>query len=93
MVLNTLNKKIADTLRKYPVSKAAIFGSFAKGTQTKNSDIDILIEPSEPISLFTILQLENELGKIMKRRIDIVEYTAIKPSIKKSVLKDAISIL
>ncbi len=93
MTLNIISKKIADTLRKYPVSKAAIYGSFAKGTQTKTSDIDILIEPSAPISLFVILQLESELGKIMKRKVDIVEYTAIKPSIKKSVLKDAISIL
>ena len=93
MELIDLRKQITDILRNYPVSKAAIFGSFAKGEENRLSDIDILIESSGPISLFQILNIEKDIKNATKRKVDIVEYSAIKPSIRKSVLKDAIRIL
>ena len=93
MTTAKLKKLIAGILDKYPVAKAALFGSFARGEATRNSDIDILIETSEPISLFTILKIELELKKATKRKIDIVEYSAIKPSIRETILRDAISLL
>lgn len=93
MELVNLRKQITDILRNYPVSKAAIFGSFAKGLENKNSDIDILIESSGPISLFQILKIEKDIKNATKRKADVVEYSAIKSSIRKSVLKDAIRLL
>jgi uncharacterized protein len=93
MELSHLKNQIADILRNYPVSKAAIFGSFAKGEENKHSDIDILIESSEPISIFHILKLEKDIKSVTKRRADIVEYSAIKSSIRKNVLKGAIPLL
>ena len=93
MLLDSLKKQIMDILNKYPVSKAAIFGSFARGEENKNSDIDILIETSRPVSMFVILKIEKELGQITNRKIDIVEYSAIKQSIKQRILNEAIPIL
>ena len=93
MALDKLKKQVAGILNKYPIAKAALFGSYARGEENKSSDIDILIETSKPISLFVILKIERELQQLTKRKIDIVEYSAIKPSIRKNVLSDAISIL
>jgi predicted nucleotidyltransferase len=93
MLLDTFKEQIRGILNKYPISKAAVFGSFARGEETKNSDIDLLIEPSKPISLFLILKIERELGLITNRKIDIVEYSAIKRSIKNNILSEAIPIL
>ena len=93
MLLDSLKKQIMDILNKYPVSKAAIFGSFARGEENKNSDIDILIETSRPVLMFVILKIEKELGQITNRKIDIVEYSAIKQSIKQRILNEAIPIL
>ncbi len=93
MLLDNLTNQIKDILKKYPISKAAIFGSFARGEENKNSDIDILIETSKPVSMFVILKMEKELGQITKRKIDIVEYSAIKQSIKQNILNEAIPIL
>ncbi len=80
-------------LKKYPITKAAIFGSFARNEANKDSDIDLLIESNKPFSLFDVLRLEKELSQATSRKIDIVEYSAIKGSIRENVLKDAISIL
>ncbi len=93
MELIDLRKQITTILRNYPISKAAIFGSFAKGLENKYSDIDILIEPSEPITLFQILKIEKDIKNATKRKVDVVEYSAIKSSIRKSVLKEAIPLL
>jgi len=43
--------KMLPLLEKYPVSKAALFGSYARREQSEDSDIDILLEFSEPIGL------------------------------------------
>lgn len=93
MLLDTFKEQIRGILNKYPISKAAVFGSFARGEENNSSDIDLLIETSKPISMFAILKMERELGLIMKRKIDIVEYSAIKRSIKQNVLSEAIPIL
>ena len=93
MLLDSFKKQITAILNKYPVSKVAIFGSFARGEENKNSDIDILIETSKPVSMFVILKMGKELEQITNRKIDIVEYAAIKQSIKQRILNEAIPIL
>ncbi len=93
MLLEAFKEQIKDILNKYPISKAAVFGSFARGEENRSSDIDLLIETSKPISMFAILRIERELGIIMNRKIDIVEYSAIKRSIKQNILSEAIPII
>ena len=43
--------KVVPLLEKYPVRKAALFGSYARKEQNNDSDLDILLEFSEPIGL------------------------------------------
>jgi len=84
---------ILPVLNRYLIKRAAIFGSFAKGTATAGSDIDLLIEPGLGFTLFNMLALENEISDIVKRKVDVVEYSALKHSITTEVLSSAISIL
>lgn len=84
---------IVPVLQRYAVKHAAIFGSLAKGNLTENSDIDLLIEPASGFTLFNMLQMEEDIAKLTNRKIDIVEYRALKPSIKKEVELTAIAIL
>ncbi|MCL2048431.1 MAG: nucleotidyltransferase domain-containing protein [Defluviitaleaceae bacterium] len=48
---NELITKMLPLLERYPVSKAALFGSYARKEQSEDSDLDILLEFSEPIGL------------------------------------------
>ena len=64
--LKAIKSKIIRVLRKHDVAKAGIFGSYARGEQKKNSDIDILIQPPKGIGFEFVgikLELEAKLGK------------------------------
>ena len=91
--LEQYQQLILPVLKRYFIKRAAIFGSFAKGNDTTSSDMDLLIEPEKDFTLFKMLQLEHELSEIIKRKVDLVEYSALKPSIEKEVLLSAITIL
>jgi predicted nucleotidyltransferase len=84
---------ILPVLNHYSIKRAAIFGSAAKGNMNVDSDVDLLIEAGNDFTLFKMLMLEEEISELIKRRVDLVEFRALKQSIKDEVLSSAISIL
>ena len=79
-------------LKKYKIKKASIFGSYARGEENKNSDIDILVEPREGMGLEFVgmaLELEDKLG----RKVDLVTYKSISHYLRKYILEDEVRIL
>ena len=84
---------IQPILVRYFIKRAAIFGSVAKHASTRESDVDILIEPSAGFTLFQMLRLEEEISMAVNRKVDLVEYSALKPSIENEVLSSSITIL
>jgi predicted nucleotidyltransferase len=80
-------------LKRYFIKRAAIFGSIAKGNHHEDSDIDLLIEGDAAFTIFKLLSLEEEISQLVNRKVDLVEYRAIKPSIRQEVLQSAIAIL
>ena len=85
-----LNKYSNNLQQTYKVKKIGVFGSVAKGRQNKKSDLDIIVEFYKPISMFTFLDLEEYLRKILKRKIDLVAKGALKPVVRKQILKEVI---
>jgi len=73
---------------RFKVKRLGLFGSFARNEPAKGSDIDILVEFQEPISLFKFIDLENHLGKILEKKVDLVSKKALKPRLKKQILKE-----
>ncbi|MBF0328585.1 MAG: nucleotidyltransferase domain-containing protein [Nitrospirae bacterium] len=57
----------------YGVRKIILYGSFAKGTQRKKSDVDILVDLKKPIG-FEFVSLADELEKILGRKVDLATY-------------------
>ena len=90
--LEILKKSQDNILADFGVKKIGIFGSFAKGKQTKKSDIDILVEfnKSEPVGFFKFIRLEDKLSRKLRRKVDLVTKKALKPAMKQQVLKDVI---
>jgi predicted nucleotidyltransferase len=87
-----LKKKIVKILKKNKIKRAGIFGSYARGEQKKNSDIDILIKLSKPLG-FGFVGIKFELEDALKKKVDLVTYNAIHPKLKNSILKDEIRII
>ena len=78
---------------KYGVGRASLFGSYARGENTEKSDVDILVEVSEDKNLFDMMDIQFALEDVLKKKIDLVEYKAIKPRLRPYILKDQIQIL
>jgi len=91
-VLDKLKPKIIEILKKYNIKKAGIFGSYARGEQKKNSDIDILVEPAKGMGL-EFVGMNLELEEKLKKKVDLVTYEFISPYIKENILKDEVRII
>lgn len=76
-----------------PVLKAYIFGSFAKGQDKYDSDVDILVDLdySEKIGL-KFIQMKLDLEKILGRNVDLVSSKGLSPYLKSSVEKEKLLI-
>jgi len=89
-----IKEKIREVLKKNKVKKAGIFGSYARGEQKDNSDIDLLVEiDDKDMSLLGFVNIKLVLQDILGKKVDLVEYSAIKPRIKQRVLDEQIRII
>ncbi|MBI2459845.1 MAG: nucleotidyltransferase family protein [Parcubacteria group bacterium] len=87
-----LQKKITPILEKNGVVRASVFGSFARGEETLESDIDILVELQKDKSLLDLIHLKNELEDLLRRKVDLLSYGGVNPRLKKYIYKDDIKI-
>lgn len=88
MTVQTIKKKILPILKRQGVTKAAIFGSVARGEMKKSSDVDILVKLEKGKSLFDFVKLKFELEDKLGKKVDLVSYNAIKPRLKDYILRD-----
>ncbi len=79
-------------IEKYKVKEICIFGSYARGEQKKKSDIDLLVDFSESISLLDFVHLENELSDLLGVKVDLVMKTALKPRIGRHILAEVVPV-
>ena len=77
---------------KYRIKEISIFGSVVRREEGDISDIDILVDFSEPISFFAFLELEEYLEQLLGRKVDLVSRKALKPKIGERILKEAVSV-
>jgi len=90
--IEDIKQKILPVLNKNKIKKAGIFGSYARGEQKKNSDIDIIIEPPKDTGL-AFIGIAQDLEKNLGRKVDLITYNYINPHIKKYILKDEVRII
>jgi predicted nucleotidyltransferase len=91
--IKEIKNKILPILKKYGVTRAGVFGSVVRGEETKESDIDILVEIKGRMSLLDFVGLKLELEEALGKKIDLGEYSTIKPIIKEQILSEEVGIL
>jgi len=89
-ILKALKMELPYLRDKFNVKSVGLFGSCARGEQTRKSDIDLLVEFESPIGLFELVELEEYLGGILGAKVEIVTPDALKPIMKPLVLKEVI---
>jgi uncharacterized protein len=75
---------------RYNINRIGVFGSYARGDTHSGSDVDVLVEFSEPISLIQLVSLENYLTDIVGLKVDVVPKDDIRKELKDTILKDAV---
>ena len=89
-VRETLRRHKDEVAREYKVKELGIFGSLARGEQNRRSDIDILVEYHELPDLLKLIELERRLQRILKKKVDLVEKTGLRPELKESILNEVV---
>jgi len=94
MGTQTMNQKIAEYFKTQHVLKVWLFGSFARGEQTPESDVDILIVPdrSQHFSLFTLSGMYEDLKELLGREVDLITDGGLMPFARESAERDKILI-
>jgi len=88
-----LKQKILPILQRYGVKRVGVFGSYVRGDMREDSDIDILVEIDKDMSLLDFVGLKLELEESLGRKVDLVEYSTIKPLLRERILQEQVVIL
>ncbi len=90
MSTQAMTQQIAEYFKTQPVLKAWLFGSFARGEETKDSDVDLLVvyDRSQPIGLFRYARMHRELEERLGRKVDLVESGTLRPAVSATADRD-----
>ena len=87
----SINKKISDYFATQPVLKAWVFGSYARGEEREDSDIDLLVSfdhEHAKIGLFKYCAMIMDLEKLLNREVDLVEEGELLPFAERTANRD-----
>ena len=91
-VLRILQKERQELVDHYNISTLSVFGSVARDDARQNSDVDILVEFSQPVGLFQFIELQQRLEALLGSKVDLGTPRSLKPRIKERVLQEAIRV-
>ncbi|MBE3101765.1 MAG: nucleotidyltransferase domain-containing protein [Firmicutes bacterium] len=77
---------------QYGITKGAIFGSYARGEETENSDVDLLFSIGKSMPLNEWNEMENNIQKAIGKKVDFVEFGSLSKRVEQEILKEAVII-
>lgn len=81
-----------ETLEHAGAHNPRVFASVARAEDTEVSDIDLLVDLDDDVSLVTLARLSRELAKLLGAEVDIVPADTLKPAVRARVLVEAIQL-
>jgi len=91
--IKQIKDKALPILKEAGVIRSSVFGSYVRGENKKGSDIDILVDLPRGKSLFDFVDLQLKLEQVLNRKVDLGEFSTIKPRLRDYILKEAVQIL
>ena len=86
--------ELAEMCRRHQIKELSLFGSVVRGEMRPDSDIDLLVEfmPDAKVTLFGHFDAEQELSKLVGKKVDLVSTTALRGRRRNEILAEARSI-
>ncbi len=91
--IQEIKRRISPVLKKAGVRRSSLFGSCARGSMSESSDIDVLVELPDAMSLLQYVRLKQDLEDAVGRPVDLVEYKSVKPRLQEYILSNQVSVL
>lgn len=91
-VLETLRANKPFMIERFGITDLALFGSYARDTAVKGSDIDILVSFEGPATSKAFFGLQSYLEDVLKRRIDLVTESALRPELRPRIEREALHV-
>jgi len=76
------------SLKHHSVKSLAVFGSVARGEANVTSDLDVLVEFSQPVGLFEFIRLKKFLEDLTDCKVDLVTQDALHPAMRETILNE-----
>jgi uncharacterized protein len=89
---SVLRERLPFLTARYRVASLGLFGSYLRGTQRPDSDLDVLVSFHEAPSLLHLIELENYLSDLLGVKVDLVMRDALKPRIGERVLREVVPV-
>jgi len=87
-----IQEKIKPLLSEYGVSYVGLFGSVARGEDTPESDVDLLVSIDHPIGVYDFMELRDRLSTALGRRVDLVSRDAVNKHVQPFIEQDLVAI-
>jgi predicted nucleotidyltransferase len=87
-----LRQHLPELSKEYNINYLGIFGSYVRGEQKEDSDLDILVEFSKTPDLFEFIGLKQDLSDILGVKVDLVMKNALKPRIGERILEEVVQV-
>jgi len=75
---------------KHGVRQVGIFGSYVRGEQKRGSDIDVIAEFEQVLSLLDLVGVEIYLSRILKAKVDLIPKEDIRPELRERILRETV---
>lgn len=93
MITRKEQQYILKKLEPYNPSRIGIFGSYVRGDQNEESDLDLLVNLQKRANLFELIELEEELSEILGVKVDLVTEKSLNKHIRPHIMKEVTYIL
>ena len=91
-IVQELRRMTPTLRRRYPIREIGVFGSYARGEQTAESDLDVLVEFDDRVTLIDFAGLQLDLSDALGMNVDLVMRSALKPRIGQRILAELVPI-
>jgi len=91
-ILESHRADIRNIVAAHRATNARVFGSVAHGSDTENSDLDILIDPTSETTLMDIGAIRHELLQLLRIPVDVLTPRALPEKFRAIVLEEALPI-